>query len=233
MNGTGMLGIKHSSETRKKMSLAHSGIPKAPFSKEHRRNIGLSQIGRKPSKETKEKMRLSHMGIPAWNKGISLSDEVRKKMSLAQVGKKRSEDTKRILSISKSGKNHPMFGKHVSKEIKRKMSEAHKGSRNWNWKGGVTPLTKQIRHCFKMRQWRSDVFTRDDFTCSECGSRGCYLEAHHVKSFSQIMTENKIENNEQAQNCAELWNLNNGITLCLRCHNKINKHRKTSHLENK
>jgi len=92
--------------------------------------------------------------------------------------------------------------------------------KHWNWKGGITPLRDVIRHLFEYRQWRSDVFTRDNFTCQYCGVRGCYLEAdHHIKSFAQIIEENNINTIEKAINCEELWNLNNGRTLCKDCHN--------------
>jgi len=80
------------------------------------------------------------------------------------------------------------------------------------------------------RQWKSDVFTRDNFTCQMCYTRGGYLHAHHIKSFAIIMKENNIKSVEEALKCVELWNINNGQTLCLDCHketdtylnNKIN-----------
>ena len=102
------------------------------------------------------------------------------------------------------------------------------GEKANHWKGGITPLTKQIRNSFKYRQWRSDVFTRDDFTCQNCGIRGNqtggYLEAHHhIKEFSEIIKEYKIKTFDKALNCEELWNINNGITLCKKCHN-LTKH---------
>lgn len=95
------------------------------------------------------------------------------------------------------------------------------GPRNPNWKNGITSLLTRIRKSFKYRQWRSDIFTRDDFTCQECGRRGCYLEAHHTPlDFTDIMELNDIKTYEQAMDCEELWNINNGITLCEGCHNE-------------
>jgi len=41
------LGTKHSEETKAKMSAAHSGKPKAPFSEEHKRKLGLNAKGKK------------------------------------------------------------------------------------------------------------------------------------------------------------------------------------------
>lgn len=87
------------------------------------------------------------------------------------------------------------------------------------WNGGGN-LTSSIRTCYQYRQWRSDVFTRDNFTCQDCGLRGCYLEAHHIKELSKIKRQYKINTLHEALDCEELWNINNGITLCKDCHNK-------------
>jgi len=133
----------------------------------------------------------------AWNKGKKFSLISRKKMSKSMKGR----------NVWNKGKENFHW----------------KGEKNPNWKNGITPLTKMIRHHFNNRQWRSDVFTRDDFTCQECGDRNgnghrVILHAHHIKKFSTIMQEYKIQKLEDALNCEELWNINNGITLCNKCH---------------
>lgn len=52
-----------------------------------------------------------------------------------------------------------------------------------------------------------------------CNIRGGKLEADHCpKSFSEIFRENKIQSLEDALNCEELWDINNGRTLCKNCH---------------
>ena len=164
---------------------------------------------RKPmSEETKLKISLA-------NKGRIVSQEIKEKIRNAEKGKHNSPNTE----FKK--------GYKMSKETKRKMSKARKGNKSHFWKGGITPLARQIRHCYKYRQWRSDIFTRDDFTCQKCLIRGGYLEAHHIKSFSIIMKEYKIKNLQQALDCDELWNINNGITLCKKCHNKTKGKQKT------
>jgi hypothetical protein len=98
-----------------------------------------------------------------------------------------------------------------------------KGSSHYNWKGGITSLYNQIRHCFEYRQWISDCFTRDNFTCQKCLIRGGYLHCHHLKSFAEIVKEYNLKSIEEARNCIEMWNLNNGRTLCRGCHYKIHK----------
>ena len=107
----------------------------------------------------------------------------------------------------------------------RKCSDVFlRGENSPKWKGGLTPLALQIRHCFEYRQWRSDIFTRDNFTCVLCEARSGNGKAvelnadHYPKKFSTIFHENNIKSLEQALNCEEFWNINNGRTLCVKCH---------------
>jgi len=132
-------------------------------------------------------------------------------------GKKKSEEHKRaVLKVLLPIMN--------SYEFRKKMSESLTGNKNPNWKGGISKqyknLKEQIRRTFKYRQWHSDVFTRDNFTCQKCSIRGIYLEVHHIKKFIEIIKENNIKTFYDALNCEELWNINNGITLCKNCHLK-------------
>jgi 5-methylcytosine-specific restriction endonuclease McrA len=147
-----------------------------------------------------------------------------KKGNKIHLGKKHSKKTKKRLSELHKGK----IPYKMTDRVRRNMSKAKigkcYGKLNNNWKGGITPLLLRIRFSFKYRQWRSDVFTRDNFTCQECGdNKGGNLEAHHIKEFAKIIEEYQIKTLEQALSCEELWNINNGRTLCLKCHNKINK----------
>lgn len=92
------------------------------------------------------------------------------------------------------------------------------GDKSPFWKGGITPLRIKIRNSFEYRQWRSDVFTRDNFTCQMCGVYGVELNADHIKSFSLIIFDNKVTSIDGARKCSEFWNINNGRTLCVPCH---------------
>lgn len=165
---------------------------------------GHQRIGKKHSLEMKTKLRDKKLefykkngNIIGWAKGNKLYDNPKSKATQFKKGHKESLETK-------------------IKRVK-KLS----GENQWNWKGGITSLNMQVRGCFKTRQWRSDVFQRDDYTCQHCGLRGVYLEAdHYPKLFYLIMQENNIKSIEEALNCEELWNINNGRTLCRKCHDK-------------
>jgi len=149
----------------------------------------------------------------------------------AMYGKHHTEEARRKISIAFTGERHPLYGTKASVETRKKLSLSHLGKtdkKSSNWKGGITPLVRQVRHCFKYRQWRSDVFTRDDFTCVFCGKRGCFIEVdHYPTAFAEIFYKNNIKSFDQASNCEEFWNINNGRTLCRECHDTTKKgHRK-------
>ena len=62
------------------------------------------------------------------------------------------------------------------------------------------------RKCLDYKIWRKKVFIRDNFTCKCCGSKK-RLNAHHKLSY-------KIYNTLR-------FDVDNGITLCERCHSKF------------
>ena len=65
------------------------------------------------------------------------------------------------------------------------------------------------------------VRVRDNFICQECGyNKGRILQAHHIKPFTEILVKYNIKTLEEALDCEELWDINNGITLCEYCHKK-------------
>jgi 5-methylcytosine-specific restriction endonuclease McrA len=71
-----------------------------------------------------------------------------------------------------------------------------------------------------MQIWRKKCKSRDENQCSECASTE-RLEVDHIKPFSQIMYENNIKTFAEALDCLELWNIENGRTLCRRCHMQL------------
>lgn len=69
---------------------------------------------------------------------------------------------------------------------------------------------REWRSTRQYKEWRSNVFERDNYTCQDCGVKGGYLEAHHIKSFAH---------HEHLR-----FEIDNGITLCKKCHRS--KHKK-------
>lgn len=154
-----------------------------------------------------------------------LSEEHKRKIGFASKGntyrkgiKHTEEHKKRISEMhKKSGVGKWMKDRRLPESTLAKMRQ-RKGPKANNWQGGIYPLVKHIRKLFKYRQWRSDIFQRDDYTCQNCNVKGGILHAHHIKSFSSILKEFNIKTIQEALDCEALWNINNGITFCKKCH---------------
>jgi len=67
------------------------------------------------------------------------------------------------------------------------------------------------------------VFERDNYACRDCGIKRD-LEVHHVKDFKAIKSQYSIQTIEDAVKCDELWDVNNGITLCRKDHLETENH---------
>ncbi len=108
----------------------------------------------------------------------------------------------------------PRLGKPHSLETKQKISKANKGklvgAKNPAWKGGVTPEYRKCRKSKEYKIWRDSVYKKDDYTCQGCGKRGGNMNAHHVLCWSDFPHKR--------------YDIANGITLCLSCHQKQHPH---------
>ena len=160
------------------------------------------------------------------------SEETKKKMSLARIGMKFTKEHKRNISEAKKGVLR-------TEEQKQRMRDSSA------WKGktgpehpayidGRTALRIAIHNLQEYKDWRTSCFIRDKVLCQECLLRRGQ-EVHHIKAFKNIFQEflsiysqfSPIEDKETlvklAIGYAPFWDLTNGKTVCLECHDK--KHR--------
>jgi 5-methylcytosine-specific restriction endonuclease McrA len=122
--------------------------------------------------------------------------------------------------------NNPFKGKKHSEATKIIMAEKARlrtGEKANNWKGGMSPLRVAIKKTFEYRQWRSDIFGRDNWTCQDCNKKSRKIEAHHIIYLAIIIKEYGLKNIIEARECEKLWDINNGVTLCKECHKKRHK----------
>ena len=136
-----------------------------------------------------------------------------------------------------NGEGNPRWGIHLPEELKRRIGESEKGKtvivtpehrKNLSkalkgkyvgenhpaWKGGRKslrvrcPLLYTIRNHPKYIEWRKAVCDAWDlpFRCKG-------IQIHHLKPVTQILKDNNITTLEQALECAELWNVKNGVPL--------------------
>ncbi len=135
-------------------------------------------------------------------------------------------------------KNETKKGKKQPREVclKRSLSLKGKylGENSPNWKGGISPLSDSIRHLPEYGKWTLEVLKKANYTCEDCSKKG-YLEVHHKKEFHIILQEFLQEYNQfspiedkttlirLASNYQPFWDISNGKTVCLECHNKNHK----------
>jgi len=119
------------------------------------------------------------------------------------------------MSVAHLGKPSGRKGKHLTKEAKEKLRAyaigRYRGNKSPCWKGGVNPIHDTIRKSLKYKLWRTAVYKRDNYICQLCSQRGGRLEVHHKKPFAKYP---KLR-----------FRINNGITLCVKCHMNIDKDR--------
>jgi len=145
-------------------------------------------------------------------------------------GKKHSQALKDRFSLERQGKGNPMYGKKQSL-LGMENLRKRRGMNSNFWKGGITPLIKLIRNSLEMKNWRKQIFKRDNYTCQNCFKKGTYLESHHKRDFALILQEflqqysqfSPMEDKETLFRLAIMWgpfwDLENGQTLCKDCHN--------------
>lgn len=108
----------------------------------------------------------------------------------------------------------------------RLKSGISRGSNNPNWQGGKTKLQLAIRNLTLYKQWRKDIYARDNYSCISCGviGNGKNLQADHILPLSIILIRGNIKSISQAEVCKEIWDTSNGRTLCVDCHKKTDSY---------
>ncbi len=91
------------------------------------------------------------------------------------------------------------------------------GSPVYKGEKAVSRLRNRVAYLPEYRQWHAHVLKRDGYQCVLCGSKK-NLEVDHIKRFLYIANEYELRTPEDARACKELWDTNNGRTLCNPCH---------------
>jgi 5-methylcytosine-specific restriction endonuclease McrA len=105
------------------------------------------------------------------------------------------------------------------------------GSKSHSWRGGKAELVSKIRNSERYKKWHSDVFKRDGWTCQTCGTRGHgqNIIVHHIIPFQTILKKVAIKGISMddeyilAMELPEMFDVNNGVTLCRGCHILVHK----------
>lgn len=89
----------------------------------------------------------------------------------------------------------------------KKSSYKISGVNSYLYKESITDFERKNRRnseITKIKNWRDTIFQRDNFTCDICKQKGGQIQAHHLNGWSYFIEER--------------FDLNNGITLCKKCH---------------
>ena len=126
------------------------------------------------------------------------------------------------------------------------MKKTKKGVPNYKKRKDITTdgiSTSQFRYLIKIRlytSWVYPILKRDNFICQKCGNHN-NLEVHHIKPYRKIFTEallicnldivnyckwNKNDKMSLENTVINLHKLDNGITLCKKCHGEEDEKRK-------
>jgi len=168
---------------------------------------------------TKENWKKSNPDkISKYNKTYRKKHEYELKIRRTKYDKKYQDSLKGIINLNK--KRYIKICKNCNKEFKTKQSNANfcsmdcynsyrSGKNHWNWKGGITPENRKLRNSIKFKNWRENIFERDNYTCQICKNKSeknnkVIIHPHHIKSFSKYPDYR--------------FDINNGITLCYDCH---------------
>jgi 5-methylcytosine-specific restriction endonuclease McrA len=118
-----------------------------------------------------------------------------------------------------------LTGKKLSPSHIKSLHDSHVGKflgpNSPTWKGGVAKMNCHIRGSFEYDRWRTRIFERDLYTCRDCGVVGKNIIVHHIMRYATIIAKYKITNYAEAVKCNQLWDIDNGLTLCKPCHKKL------------
>lgn len=177
------------------------------------RFIAQESLGNKNSYNTISKL-LKMFGIP-----IRTGSEAVKTQWIEneERRKQQSEYAKNELSVGESREN--LIKIMQTKEYRLKSSLAKRGENNpmYGIRGEDNPrwdpkrthaMRQEQRKTFEYKEWRTNVFTRDNRICQCCGyEKGHILVAHHMNSWHWY---------EEGR-----YDVNNGVTLCEPCHKEF------------
>jgi hypothetical protein len=113
--GDSVFGMRHSDETKKKMSIARKG---RIISEETRKKLSTSNIGKHlgPTKETQEKIKKILLGRPS-RLGATLSQETKDKIGRGNTGKNFTAEHRKKISIAKKLTNSKEGEKHHNAKL--------------------------------------------------------------------------------------------------------------------
>jgi hypothetical protein len=147
-------------------------------------------------------------GRSPWNKGIlGMQDWMNVSGLHSHIKGEFRHTPESIKKMSES-----ISGHHYNRGVAR---PNERGEKHFNWKGGISREYDRVRNSVEWRIWREDVYKRDGYVCQVCGKKNCELHPHHIKQVRDLINENE----------RLIYDISNGMTVCVPCHREIHKER--------
>jgi len=172
-------------------------------------------------------LKLFEPGHEPWNRGVSVRLNPSGEFKKGHVAW-----NKGLLGFRKG---HPPA--YLSNKVKKRISIkiralGHSGPNSVNWKGGVTPFYHCLRSLDEYKTWRITCLKKDWFRCQECYSKEDVI-VHHKIPFKVLVNEFLAKYNQfsvfddreilvrLALTHEPFWDIDNGKTLCKKCHKSL------------
>jgi transposase len=146
----------------------------------------------------------SHLSVEKIAKQFNVSVSPIKRI-LAKNGVTIRDNSERHIGQKAWNKGIPLS--EDQKKLLSKIASKKIGNKNPNWKGGKPKTSNPIRHTKEYKAWERAIKARD-CKCLWCKSIE-RLEAHHIIPIGED------------KDFALVFLMDNGITLCRKCHKKV------------
>jgi len=149
--------------------------------------------------------------------GYKHSDVSKKKMSIShkRVSLEKPESMRRSISaLKRHTEKHGAWnrGIKITPEHSKKLSAIKQGVPLSAWKGYSKRGRARLMGQREYREWRTTVLSRDNHKCVQCGETKKRLDADHIKSWAKYPDLR--------------YEISNGRTLCISCHEKTESYPK-------
>ena len=135
---------------------------------------------------------------------------------LTWIPKKQSHKNKMSKIMKKFCKDNP--------DVVKVRWEKISWENHYLWKWWITKLQIAIRTLWKNRNWIKQIKQRDWNECRMCKSKE-KIEVHHIIPMRELIEKYDIKNHRDTIEIDDFWDLDNGITLCSKCHILIDNKR--------
>jgi hypothetical protein len=158
------------------------------------------------------------------NTGYMTDLYIDKKMSVPEIALQLGISTATVFTgLERCG----IASRTIEEALTGKPRPASQGSKNHNWKGGLSGWRKLARGRLNEHFVRP-IMKRDNFSCQWCGSKKNIVVHHHKRSFMEIVNLVRQQCDEKdidqfVKLIISEHSLDDGITLCKKCHDNHHK----------